>query len=77
MPAAVKPTYPASVPPWLQAILNDISLSPASTSIVSEGGPVLKSIGRELSELLGTVFETNPGRAKAAGVPVQIVEPAP
>lgn len=68
MPAA-KPTYPASMPTWLQDILNQISVNPVGTSIKSAGEPVLSSIGKELSELLGTVFETNPGAAKAPKVP--------
>lgn len=70
MATMIQPTH--GLPPWLLDILNQISVNPVSTSITTAGAvgePILKSIGKELSELLGTVFETNPGAAKAPKVP--------
>ncbi len=65
MPLIADP-YPASYPPWLKDVLNTIGTSPVGTelplggmtSAASAAEPELASIGKRISDLLGTVFRT-------------------
>lgn len=71
MPGTVirDPSADLGLPPWLSALLNEIAINPVGASLTSAGEPVLRSIGKQLSDLLGTVFKTAPGGAKVPGLP--------
>lgn len=75
MPLIADP-YPASWPPWLKSILNTVAVNPVMTAVPTgnfrgmaplgeEVGqavePELKSIGKKVSDLLGSVFTTKEG----------------
>lgn len=71
-PVMRDPGADLGLPPWLSTLLNEIAINPAGGAIKSGGAagePILKSIGKQLSDLLGTVFKTNPSGAKLPGVP--------
>ena len=68
MPAMRDPSRDLGLPPWLADLLNNLAISPTTTAI-SGGTPVLRSIGKELSELLDTVFTTT---KKTKGVPTKL-----
>lgn len=65
------PSFTQGLPDWLQQVLQQVSVNPMMTAVPAAGvgEPMVKALGKPVSELLGSVF--SPGETKT-GVPQRL-----
>lgn len=73
MPVAPNPlpSFEHGLPSWLQTILQQVGVNPVATAVPAAGvgEPMIKALGKPVSELLGTLF--SPGET-GTGVPQRL-----